>query len=451
MKSWLYNASLWGYWQAIKLAAPFHKKANLFKEGQKNWKTELQKEVEKNKQSVAWFHCASLGEFEQARPLIETFKEEFPKYKILLTFFSPSGYEIRKNYEKADIIMYLPLDTSKNATFFLETVRPEVAFFIKYEFWHHFIEQTSKRQIPLFSVSAIFREDQHFFKERNKTQSSDKKSNFSVKMLERFTYFFVQNNRSKKLLNSINIKNVSVTGDTRFDRVINIVSQRKELPVVEKFVGQNKLLVVGSSWREDIEVIAPAFREVQEDYKFFHETKNKSRSKLNEEIKLVVAPHNIAESDLRQVEKAFKYLKIQRYSNVDLNDKQSIENLKQSDLLLIDNIGLLSSIYSYGDVAYVGGAFGKGLHNILEAATFGMPIVFGDKSYQKFEEANYLLDKEGAFKVSDAKELEILLEKLFIDDYFREQINEITRSYVNKNTGATKKIMDFVTPIVNRL
>jgi 3-deoxy-D-manno-octulosonic-acid transferase len=434
MKSWLYDASLWGYWQGIQLAAPFLEKASLFKEGRKNWKTELQTKFEKMKQPVAWFHCASLGEFEQGRPLIEAFKEEYPHYKILLTFFSPSGYEIRKNYDKADVIMYLPMDTQKNAEFFIETIKPKIVFFIKYEFWHHFIKETHKRNIPLFSVSTIFRADQHFFKGKSQ-------NNFSVKMLERFTHFFVQNESSKNLLNSINIQKVSITGDTRFDRVATIVSQRKELPILEKFVGQNKLLVVGSSWQEDIEILAPAFKEIKEDYTILNETKK-------DRIKLVIASHNIAQSDLQKIEKAFFYLKIERYSKVDLNDKKSVENLQKADLLLIDNIGLLSSIYSYGDVAYIGGAFGKGLHNILEAATFGMPIVFGDKKYQNFKEATDLVNKEGAFTISNAKELEILLERLFIDDYYREQINEITREYVIKNTGATKQIMDFCKTIL---
>lgn len=434
MKNWLYDASLWGYWQGIRLAAPFHEKANLFREGRKNWKTELQTKFEKIKQPVAWFHCASLGEFEQGRPLIEAFKEEYPHYKILLTFFSPSGYEIRKNYDKADVIMYLPLDTQKNAEFFIEIVKPRIVFFIKYEFWHHFIEETSKRNIPLFSVSTIFRKDQHFFK-GNKQTKQGKESDFSVKMLERFTHFFVQNKLSKDLLNSINIENVSITGDTRFDRVATIVSQRKELPILENFIGQSKLLVVGSSWQEDIEVIAPAFKNFLEEKYGMEKEKNK--------VKLAIASHQIGESDLRKLEKVFNFLNIERYSKVNLNDKQSLQNLQQADLLIIDNIGLLSSIYSYGDVAYIGGAFGKGLHNVLEAATFGMPIIFGNKSYQKFQEAIDLLEKKGAFSVSNIHELEIVLKKIFTDDYFREQINEITREYVIKNTGATKQIIDF--------
>ncbi len=428
MKSWVYDISLWGYWQAIKMAAPFNEKANLFKKGRKNWKIDLQNAFEKNKKPVAWFHCASLGEFEQGRPLIEAFKEQFPKYKILLTFFSPSGYEIRKNYDKADVIMYLPLDTKKNAEFFIEIVKPKVVFFVKYEFWHHFINETSKRNIPLFSVSTIFRKDQHFFKGNN---------DFSVKMLERFTHFFVQNESSKKLLNSINIQNVSITGDTRFDRVASIVSQRKELPILEKFIEQNKLLVVGSSWQEDIEVIAPAFKKLIEEY-----------SSENNKIKLAIASHNIAESDLQKIEKAFDFLYIIRYSKVDVNDAQSVENLQKADLLLIDNIGLLSSIYNYGDVAYIGGSFGKGLHNILEAATFGMPIIFGNKSYHKFQEAVDLVEKKGAFTVANVNELEKVLKNLFTDDYYREQINEISREYVIQNTGATAQIMDFCKTIL---
>ncbi|AFM04537.1 3-deoxy-D-manno-octulosonic-acid transferase [Bernardetia litoralis DSM 6794] len=434
MKSWLYDISLWGYWQGIKIAAPFNEKANLFKKGRQNWKTELRTKFEKIEQPVAWFHCASLGEFEQGRPVIEAFKEEYPDYKILLTFFSPSGYEIRKNYDKADTIMYLPLDTQKNAEFFVETVNPKIAFFIKYEFWHHFIEETAKRDIPLLSVSTIFRKDQHFFK-GNKQGKQEKESNFSVKMLERFTYFFVQNKLSKDLLNSINISTVSIAGDTRFDRVAHIVSQRKELPILERFVEQNKLLVVGSSWQEDIEIIAPAFEKLK-------------KSNLKCKVKLVIASHNISESDLQNIEKAFHFIKTMRYSKVNLKGQENIQDLQQADVLIIDNIGLLSSIYSYGDVAYIGGAFGKGLHNILEAATFGMPIIFGNKSYHKFQEATDLLEKKGAFTVSNAKELENLLNKLFTDSYFKEQINEITREYVIQNTGATTQVMDFCKTIL---
>ncbi|WP_338769067.1 glycosyltransferase N-terminal domain-containing protein [Bernardetia sp. ABR2-2B] len=438
MKSWLYDASLWGYWQGIKIAAPFLEKASLFKEGRKNWKTELQEKFKKIKQPVAWFHCASLGEFEQGRPLIEAFKEEYPHYKILLTFFSPSGYEIRKNYDKAGIITYLPIDTKKNAEFFIKTVKPKVVFFVKYEFWHHFIEETWRRNIPLFSVSTIFRAEQHFFKGNT----------FSEKMLRRFTHFFVQNESSKKLLESINIQNVSITGDTRFDRVATIVSQQKELPILEKFIGQDKVLVIGSSWKEDIDLLAPTCKSM---VKSKLENEANFKHKTNDEIariKLVIAPHNIAESDIQHIEQAFSFLKSQRYSKVNLEDKNSIQKLQKADVLIIDNIGLLSSIYSYGYVAYIGGAFGKGLHNILEAATFGMPIIFGNKKYQNFKEATDLLEKKGAFAVSNQKELEELLKNLFTDEYFREQINEITREYVIQNTGATSQIMDFCKTIL---
>ena len=440
MKSWLYDASLWGYWQGIKLAAPFNEKANLFREGRRNWKTELQKKFEKIKQPVAWFHCASLGEFEQGRPLIEAFKENYPNYKILLTFFSPSGYEIRKNYEKADIITYLPLDTPRNAESFLKIAKPKIAFFVKYEFWYHFIREVHKQNIPLLSVSTIFREEQHFFKQENR---------FSSEMLEGFTHFFVQNESSKQLLESINIKNVEVSGDTRFDRVAHVVSMGKELPIIEKFVGNHQLLVVGSSWKEDIEYIAAACKNIK---KMKAQDESNFKYKIREEIanfKLVVAPHTISPSDIQNVEKEFDFLPTERYSKVNLQDKASLQRLKQADVLIIDNIGLLSSIYSYGDVGYIGGAFGKGLHNILEAATFGMPIIFGDKNYKKFKEATDLLEKKGAFAVSNAKEIEELLKKLFTDEYFREQINEITREYVIQNTGATQKIMNYVAQIID--
>ncbi len=433
MKSWLYDASLWGYWQGIRMAAPFNEKANLFREGRRNWKAGFQQLLKKNKEPLAWFHCASLGEFEQGRPLIEAFKKEYPNYKVLLTFFSPSGYEIRKNYKEADIVMYLPLDTQKNAEFFVKIAKPKIVFFIKYEFWHHFIEEVWKRDIPLFSVASIFREKQHFFK-KNNLKNKDKED-FSIKMLERFTHFFVQNESSKKLLESINIKKVSITGDTRFDRVANIVAQRKELPILEYFIGQKKLLVVGSSWQEDIEIIAPAFKKI-------------IQNNIDYGIKLTIASHQIGENDLQKIEKAFDFLTVKRYSKVNLKNKQNIQDLQKIDLLLIDNIGLLSSIYSYGDVAYIGGAFGKGLHNILEAATFGMPIIFGNKNYHKFQEAIDLLEKKGAFSVSNQNELEEILKMVFVDKNRREKINEITRKYVIQNTGATTQIMDFCKKIL---
>ena len=335
----------------VIIVSPFNSKAKLWLKGRKRIFRSLKKGV-KQDDKILWFHCASLGEFEQGRPVIELFKKEYPNHKILLTFYSPSGYEIRKNYEYADCVYYLPLDTPVNAKLFLDIVKPEAVFFVKYEFWYFFLREIGKRNIPLYLVSGIFRKNQRFFKSYGIK---------SKKMLRWFTHFFVQNEESKQLLNSINLKNVSVTGDTRFDRVYKIAQQSKYLPLIKKFAEKSPVIVAGSTWRPDEELII----------EYFNYTKNP--------FKIIIAPHEIhKENILRIIDSIKSDKKVLRYSEA------QEDNIENADILIIDSIGILSSVYKYGTIAYIGGGFGKGIHNILEAATFGLPIVFGP---------NYLLNK----------------------------------------------------------
>ncbi|MEQ8424019.1 MAG: glycosyltransferase N-terminal domain-containing protein [Cyclobacteriaceae bacterium] len=356
---------------------------------------------------LAWVHCASLGEFEQGRPIIERFKDEFPSYKILLTFFSPSGYEVRKNYALADYIFYLPWDTPDNARKFVELTKPQIAFFVKYEFWHNYIKTLEAHRIPILSVSSIFRPDQIFFKSYG---------GFFRRILERFNHFFVQNEKSEELLNKIGISNTSTAGDTRFDRVDQIVSQSKEIEIAQKFKNGENVFVVGSCWPEDLEVLAPHI--------------NSNAGKL----KFIIAPHELKESFLVEIENALSVETV-RYSEVDTN-------VDSADVMIIDNVGMLSALYRYGEYAYVGGAFGKGLHNILEAACYGVPIFFGNKNYLKFREAQDLIVRGGAFEVSDYADFKTKYESLINRPENYLLACEVTKEYVAENLGATKKILD---------
>ena len=376
-------------------------------EGRKYWEDDLKK-TSSNSPKI-WFHCASLGEFEQGRPLMEQIKKVYPHHGIFITFFSPSGYEVRKNYEAADYIGYLPFDNKKNAKKFIELLKPSMAIFIKYEFWHYYLSELKKNQIPTFSVSAIFRKEQQFFK-RN--------GNFFRSMLMGFNHFFVQNETSEELLKSHGFHNVSVSGDTRFDRVLEICSNPKNIKIAELFKGRDKVMVIGSSWPEDIEVLLP----------YINDPKNP--------IKYIIAPHEIGKGKINKLTKGIS-VDYQLYSEAD----PSIIN--STKVLVIDNIGLLSSLYQYGDIAYIGGAFGEGLHNILEAATFGLPIIFGKgKDNHKYQEAVDLVRLGGAFEVSDSRELKKIVNGLLEDEMKLENTSKISSDYVINNAGATKKIMD---------
>lgn len=358
---------------------------------------------------VVWFHAASLGEFEQGRPVIEALRQKFPHYKILLTFFSPSGYEIRKNYAGADYVYYLPADTPGNARRFIEIVKPEFAIFIKYEYWFNYLAEMHKNEIPVFIVSAIFRPKQIFFQWYG---------TWFLNHLKKITMFFVQNESSFKLLDNAGIKQLMLSGDTRFDRVASIVSLQNENPIVEAFCSGNKIILGGSTWPPDEKLL--------ESY-----LKNTDKN-----IKLIIAPHEIHEERIRSIEQLFGHFNTQRYSMA------TPQNVHQSRVLIIDSIGFLSGLYRYCHVACIGGGFGKGIHNILEAVTFGKPVIFGP-AYKKFDEAVALIQKGGAFTVSNENDHHYHLNQILTDDAFYYKTSLICRQFIATNTGATKIILDF--------
>jgi len=402
----LYNLILtlsrWG----LFIASLFHPKAKAFVNGRKNLFKKIQSDFQHVHDPVVWIHCASLGEFEQGRPVIEKLKREFSQLKILLTFFSPSGYEVRKNYDKADFVYYLPLDSARHAKKFISLTKPTLTIFVKYEFWYYYAKEIHSRKIPLISISAIFRKDQLFFKEY---------AGFYRNILRYFSYFFVQNDESVRLLKSIGILNCKRVGDTRFDRVYQVVRQAEEIPIAKNFKGEEKVFVIGSSWPEDMDVLAP----------FINENR----------LKFIIAPHEVSESSLSALEKSLqvKYIRFSQAADKPLNDYS---------VLIIDNIGMLSRLYRYGEFAYVGGAFGQGLHNILEAACYGVPILFGNKNFEKFQEAVDLINRGGAFDVSDYPDLKGKYEMLNVPESFLLAC-EVTRQYVEENLGATEKIMTY--------
>ena len=391
--------------------------ASLFSEKvRKMWKGEcasfgvLRDKLEPDAQYI-WFHAASLGEFEQGRPLMEQIRREHPQYKILLTFFSPSGYEVRNNYAGADIICYLPIDTIGNARKFLRTVRPVMAFFIKYEFWYNYLHVLKHRQIPTYSVSSIFRKDQVFFKWYGRHYG---------KVLNCFTRFFVQNEESRRLLATIGIHDVDVVGDTRFDRVLQIKEAAKQLPIVESFVQgtadgkRAKVFVAGSSWLPDEEIFIPFFNK-------------------HKDWKLIIAPHVIGEDHLKQIDQLLDR-KTVRYT-------QATEaTASEADCLLIDCFGLLSSVYHYGDISYVGGGFGVGIHNVLEAAVWDMPVIFGPNN-ERFREAQGLKKAQGGFDIASAEDFERIMLRLMTDASYLHDCGQHAGQFVEGMTGATPKIL----------
>lgn len=408
---YLYNFGILLFSFLINFFSIFNEKAKKWKMGRIGIFESLKKDFQSEDANIAWFHCASLGEFEQGRPIMERFKAENPQFKLLLTFFSPSGYEVQWKNKEVDFVYYLPLDTASNAKQFIEITKPKMAFFVKYEFWYHYLNELNKLKIPVYSVSAIFRPNQIFFKFYG---------GFYRDMLKLVSHFFVQNQESKSLLNTIGIDS-EITGDTRFDRVKSIALAKKELIYIKRFKKQSKLLVVGSSWNEDIEVLWSTINDLY---------LNKS---IYGSIKVVIAPHEISIANLQFIQN-----KILRptalYSELENKD------VSLFDVILIDNVGMLSSIYAYADFAFVGGAYGKGLHNILEAATFGMPIFFGPK-YKKFKEAVDLVDQGGAFVVKNAKDFEMVFAKVASDEQYLDRCKLVTKKYVEENIGATEKIL----------
>lgn len=404
--SGFYNAGIVAYQSLLRLVAPFVPKARLWVDGRHDWVQKLDQQLAGNTKPIAWFHAASLGEFEQGRPVIEAFRTQYPAHAILLTFFSPSGYEVRKNYDGADYILYLPADTPANARQFVKLVNPQIAFFIKYEFWYNYLRALKAAYVPTVSFSAIFRPSQLFFKPWGQ---------FYRNMLHYFDHILVQNQESVSLLTSINSTNVTLAGDTRFDRVAQVVTTKKAIPVAEVFKNNSPLLVVGSAWPEDMAVLIPFL------------------NAFSKPLKVIVAPHEIHSDEIERwrIQLAGRSI---RFSEVAESDKVT------ADILFIDNIGMLSSLYQYGEFAYIGGAFKQGLHNILEAATFGMPLFFGPK-YAKFQEAVDLVNEGAAFPISDVAELTSAFAEQYED---AGKASQVSRQYVQRNIGATTKVMEVV-------
>ncbi len=409
----IYEIALRLYALAITLASPFNTKAALWKQGRQNWQNSLKEHLNNSKQSqkVAWFHCASLGEFEQGRPVIELFREKNPNYKILLTFFSPSGYELKKNYEKADYVSYLPLDTKKNAQEFLNIVNPEVVVFVKYEFWKNILTELHQKGCKTYIISAIFRENQHFFKFYG---------NFFVKILQQFTHLFVQNETSKTLLNSVNINNVTVCGDTRFDRVYDIAQQKEEIVIFKEFAQDKKVFITGSSWEKDDEITCSLIAQFND-------------------LKFIIAPHELGNSKIENLAKTIKNAgkKVVLYTEIDENT-----DISSFDVIIINTIGILSKVYQYAHFAYIGGGFGVGIHNTLEAAVYGLPIIFGP-NYTRFSEA-VELEKMGIAKpIHNENEAQKWLAELLQNENSQKEISVKCKQFVQANIGACKKIIDF--------
>lgn len=414
----IYNIVIYFVLWGIAIASLFNEKVRKMWRGEREAFKILKQKVDPNAKYI-WFHAASLGEFEQGRPLMERIRKDNPQYKILLTFYSPSGYEVRKNYEGADIICYMPVDTRLNAIRFLRLVRPVMAFFIKYEFWSNFLHILKHRNIPTYSVSSIFREDQVFFKWYGRSYAG---------VLKCFTRFFVQNEESKRLLDGIGITAVDVVGDTRFDRVLQIKEAAKQLPICEAFrtgVASSqsadvphhdfKVFVAGSSWPPDENIFIPFFNE-------------------HKDWRLLIAPHVIAEEHLKLILSLIKGKKVVRYTQT------TPEEAAEADVLIIDCFGLLSSMYNYGDVAYIGGGFGVGIHNTLEAAVWNMPVIFGPNN-KKFQEAQGLLKSDGGFEINTYEDFSGLMSSLMNDEIFLKQAGDKAGAFVAHLAGATDKVL----------
>jgi 3-deoxy-D-manno-octulosonic-acid transferase len=380
-------------------------KASQLAKGQKDAWDQITSKLKADEQRI-WIHSASVGEFEQGRPLIEKLRDQFPQYKIVVTFFSPSGYELRKNYSGADYIFYLPFDTSRNARRFIKLIQPKKIYFIKYEFWRNYLRVIRQQKIPLFLVSANFRTDQVFFQWYG---------GWYRKLLKSFTWFFVQNERSQQLLGQAGFNNVTVTGDTRFDRVCSIVDQARSLPDVAQFVQDKKCMVAGSTWPPDTDLLVR-----------YINTENKG-------IKWIFAPHELHDTQIDQLIISLKIKGI-RYSQLSSVDPSGY------DALVIDNIGMLSSLYRYGTFAYIGGGFGKGIHNTLEAAAYGIPVFFGP-AYKKFQEAVDLVEQGGAFPIRNYEEFSKIFNTLLEYPEQLKQAGDIAGAFVASGRGATEKVI----------
>jgi 3-deoxy-D-manno-octulosonic-acid transferase len=404
----IYNLAMYILELGVKLAALFSDKPAKMVKGYREVFDLLQRKIDRNAQYI-WFHAASLGEFEQGRPLIERIRKEYPQYKILQTFFSPSGYEVRKNYDGADIVCYLPIDTPSNVKKFVDLVNPCMVFFVKYEFWQNYLNTLYKKGIPVYSVSSIFRPNQIFFRWYGKGYQQ---------VLKTFAHLFVQNEESKQLLAGIGVNNTTVVGDTRFDRVLDICAAAKQLPLVQIFKGDDLTFVAGSSWGPDEDIFI----------KYFN---------AHPEMKLIIAPHVVNDGHLKEIESKLQRSSI-RYT------KATEENVQQADCLIIDCYGLLSSIYRYGEISYIGGGFGVGIHNVLEAAVYGIPVIFGPNN-KKFREAQHLLANKGGFEINGYEDFEQLMNRFLRDEVYLKQSGKAAGDYVKGNAGAMEKIMKRVT------
>jgi len=391
----LYNISIYLYLFGIYLASLFNVKAKLWHKGREHILKQLSEAI-KEEQNIIWFHCASLGEFEQGKPIIEAYKQKYPKHRILLTFFSPSGYEIRKNYKGADWVFYLPADTKANAKLFISIVKPIKVVFIKYEFWFNYMTELKKQNIPFYSISAIFRKEQVFFKYK-----------WFAKQLNNVSHFFVQDQNSKELLKNIGFSNCAVTGDTRFDSVIANTQNAKSIPLIEEFSKNKTTIICGSTWPKDEALLAKYI-------------------KKNPNYNYIIAPH-----ELQHISS------LQKQTNALLFSKANNTNFGTSNVLIIDSIGILSNIYQYGKLAYIGGGFEAGIHNVLEAVAFGLPVVFGP-NYQKFNEATELIKQKGAISISNYTELTSAV------DFFSAFDKSIATDYIQENNGATAKILNTI-------
>ena len=401
----LYNLGIYLYYTGIFVFSFFNVKAKKWRQGRNGLlkKTEhLFNETDK----LAWFHAASLGEFEQGRTVIEKFRLQYPNYKILLTFFSPSGYEVRKNYSGADAVLYLPIDTPQHAKKFIDLIHPDIVFFIKYEFWFNYLKILSDKKIPVYLISGIFRPQQHFFKYYG---------GWFRKQLKHFTHFFLQNEASSQLLLSAGLQNVTISGDTRFDRVVEIAANKRGFPLIEKFISTHPILIAGSSWEADEAILIDFMKSALPALRY------------------IIAPHEIHKERIQQLQQNLPLSSL-------LYSQANEINIMDAQVLIIDSIGMLSHLYQYASITMIGGGFGKGIHNILEAACFGNPVLFGP-NYHKFSEAVQLIKAGGAFEFSDSKEFKNKVESLLEHSVAVENCRKINTDYINKQKGASEKIL----------
>ena len=433
MTLFFYNLFLRLYYTGIWIASAFNPKARLWMEGRRSIFSRLEKAMNSHSAPLIWMHCSSLGEFEQGRLLLEMVKENHPSYKILITFFSPSGYEIRKNYEGADFVFYLPADSKSNARRFLQIVKPVLVLWVKYDYWYYYLSTLRQNNIPVLLVSGLFRIDQPFFKWYGKLYRQ---------MLESFRHLFVQTESSAQLLKSIGFgNNVTIVGDTRFDRVLQIARHFESIDDIKQFCGNDRVIVAGSTWIEDEEEL--------DHY-----------ANARQEIKFIIAPHDVSEQRLREVESLFK--NCLRYSKFNLERTAGLQNqekpvqdttaatgLPPARVLIIDNIGMLSRLYKYATICYIGGGFGyDGVHNVLEAAVYGKPIIFGPV-YEKYIEAVELIEKGAAHSIESALEMEQLMDDLLGNQEWLNDCGKAAEDYVRAKGGATEAILTFIQ--VNRL